>query len=116
MNKGNILTFRLPGDLYRDLSNRAMKEGSTISELARKIITEHARVQEMSRALEEITKKHSAEHLHLQDLITRLAEGSAANKGTTSQDANIAKILLHLSWLVAASPQAAKLQRESGYK
>ena len=116
MNKGNILTFRLPGDLYRDLSLRAEKEGCTISELARKIITEHARVEEMSRALEDITKKHSAEHAQLQDVIKRLAAGLTANKSTKSHSEDISKILRLVTWLVEASPHASSLRREHGYK
>lgn len=116
MNKGNILTFRLPGDLYKDLSRRAETEGSTISDLARKIIMEHARVEEVSRALEDITKKHSAEHAQLQDAIRRLADGLTTNKSTKSHGEDIDKILRLVTWLVDASPHASSKRRENGFK
>jgi hypothetical protein len=114
MNKENILTFRLPGGLYRDLSQRAEKEGCTISELARKIITEHARAEEISRALADITKKHSAEHAQLENMIKRLADGPTASKGAKSHDGDIAKILLLVTWLVDASPFASNRRSEHG--
>ncbi len=113
MNKENILTFRLPGDLYRDLSLRAEKEGCTISELARKIITEHGRVEEISRALADITKKQSAEHAQLQDLIKRATQ-SSANKGARNIEEEIGKILILVRFLAEASPYASRRRRELG--
>lgn len=116
MNKENILTFRLPGDLYRDLSQRAAKEGCTISDLARKIIMEHAKVEEMSRVLEDITKKHSAEHGQLQEMVRRLSQNITTSKISESQNSDIEKILRLVSWIAEASPYASKKWRESGFK
>ncbi len=114
MNKGNILTFRLPGDLYRDLSQRAEKEGCTLSELARKIITEHARVEEISRALEDITKKHSAEHVQIQELIKRSAGNLGENKGARNLSEDIRKIIILVTCIVDSLPGASARRREYG--
>lgn len=114
MNKENILTFRLPGDLYRDLSQRAAKEGCTMSDLARKIIMEHARVEEMSRVLEEIAKKHSVEHVQIHDLIKRLAGSLGTNKGVRNLDEDIRKIIILVTCIVDTLPGASARRREYG--
>jgi vacuolar-type H+-ATPase subunit E/Vma4 len=116
MNKANILTFRLPGDVYKELSQRAETEGYTISDLARRIITEHARVQEVSRALDDIAKKNAVEHAKLQEILKRLADGLTPIKSSKKDSEEIEKILLHVSWLVEASPHASKRRREHGFK
>jgi len=75
---------------------------------------EHARAEEMSRALEDITRKHSVEHAQIQDLIKRLAVSLGANKGVRNLDEDIRKIIILVSCIVDTLPGASARRREYG--
>ncbi len=85
MNKANILTIRLPGDVYKELSQRAEKEGYTISDLARRIIMEHTRVEDLLQAVQETRKSLSQEITQIKEELGKMRASTGADKpGTES--------------------------------
>jgi predicted transcriptional regulator len=54
MNNGKILTVRLSEALHKNLEQRAETEGGTISDIARTIITEHVRVEDVASHLSKL--------------------------------------------------------------
>ena len=48
MNNGKILTVRLTEALHNDLLHRAETEGGTVSDIARRIITDHVGVEDIA--------------------------------------------------------------------
>ncbi len=47
MTNRKILTVRLPEALHNDLSQRALTEGGTISDVVRNIISQHVRAEDL---------------------------------------------------------------------
>ncbi len=83
MNKANILTFRLPGAVYKELSRRAEAEGYTISDLARRIIMEHTRVEDLLQAVKDTRKSLSQEIMQLKEELGKMRTITGADKPET---------------------------------
>ncbi len=56
MSKGKIIGFRVSEDLHKNLMQMAEADGCTISDVARNIITEHVRNEDILRALQEMRR------------------------------------------------------------
>ena len=80
MNKANILTFRLPRDVYKELSRRAETEGYTISDLARRIILEHTRGEDLLQAVQETRKSLSQEITQIKEELGKMRTSTGADK------------------------------------
>jgi NifU-like protein involved in Fe-S cluster formation len=61
MSKGKVIGFRVSEDLYKNLLQQAEADGCTISDVARNIITEQVRNEDILRALQEMRKSLSKE-------------------------------------------------------
>ena len=108
MHKGKVLGFRISEDLYKNLLQQAEVAGSTISDIARNIITEHARGEDLLLALQEIGKRHSQEIAQLREEMKSLTAGVAAMNRGSGGSGDIARILLIVETLGRASPSVSK--------
>ena len=61
MGKGRIIGFRISDDMYKILMQQAEAEGCTISDVARNIITQHVRNENILAALREMRRGLSQE-------------------------------------------------------
>ena len=85
MNKGKVIAFRVTGTLHKSLLQMAETEGCTISDVARNIITEHIRVEDLLQALQETKKGLSQEIAQIKEELAKMRTGTGADKpGTES--------------------------------
>jgi predicted DNA-binding protein len=94
MDKGKIIAFRLSNTLHRDLIRMAETQGCTISDVARNIITEHIRVEDLLHALQETRKSLSHE--------------IAQVRGDSAGNADLAEIRRIVKLIGMAMPSVAK--------
>ncbi len=107
MNKGKIIAFRVADTLHKNLLQMAETEGCTISDVARNIITEHIRVEDLLRALQETGKSHSQEISKLREDLKNLIPVPTTKRGNVPSG-DIERILMIVEALGQASPIVAR--------
>lgn len=108
MSKGKVIGFRVSDDLHKILMQQAEAEGSTISDVARNIMTEQVRVDDLLRALQETRKGHSQEIAQLREEIkTLMANFTTIKRGSVSNDDN-AEIRRIVTLIAMAMPSVAR--------
>ena len=109
MNKGKVIGFRVSDDLHKILMQQAEANGCTISDVARNIMTEHIRVEDLLRALHEIRKSLSHEIAQLREEINTLTANFATIKrGTGGNNGDIDEIRRIVTLIARAMPAVAK--------
>jgi hypothetical protein len=93
MSKGKIIAFRVADTLHKDLLQMAEMQGCTISDVARNIITEHIRVEDLLHALQETRKSLSQEIAQIKEELGKMRTSTGTdNPGTESFAAYKSKI------------------------
>jgi len=108
MSKGETIGFRISDNMRKTLEQQAEAEGCTLSDVARNIMTEHVRVEDLLLALQEIRKSHSQEMAQLrEEMKTLMANFTTIKRGNISNE-DTAEIRRIVTLIARAMPSVAR--------
>jgi hypothetical protein len=108
MNKGKVVGFRVSENLHKSLLQLAEAEGSTISDVARNIITEHLRIDDVLHMLQEIGKTQTQGIAQLREELRSMIPDTASIKRGSGNNEDIVEIRRIVTLIARAMPAIAK--------